>query len=304
MSVSRRQIGVMHKRAEQRPLPLLATMLFVLALVVGGCGGSPNDTSERSTAGAGGSSQPSKDPITVGTDPSHPPHDFLDKNGKTVGWEYEFMQAIGQQMGRPVEYKSAAFAALLPGLQSGRYDLVFANLGVTKERLAIVDMATVFKSGQAFLGNADSDLNLSTLDTLCGQTLGTTQGSTQADLAQQESDKCVASGSKAIDIKLFPTGEQIILAVESGRVDVYWTAQPIAQYYATQPGARLKIVGKVPGTTNPTAIAFPKDSPLTEEVHTAVQALIDDGTYLKILKKWQLEENAITTSEVNPEPSN
>lgn len=286
-----------------RPRRALALAIGVgmWGALLAGCGGSTSEGAK--TPGPQPTANADNQVITVGTDPTHPPHDFLDKDGKIVGWERDFMEDIGKELGRPIKYESAAFAALLPGLQAKRYDLVFANVGVSAEREAAVDMVTVLNSSQAFLGQKDSQLKLSTLDTLCGVTLGTSQGSQQADAAAKQSAACTAAGKKPINIKLFPTGEAIILAVESGRAEVYWTSAPIAQYYASQPDTKLKVLGIVPDTENQSAIAFPKDSPLVPEVHKAVQKLIDDGTYASVLEKWGLSDNAITKSVVNPNTS-
>lgn len=265
--------------------------LLAASLLLSACGSSSSDD-----AGAG-------DPLVVGTDPTHPPHDFLDEDGEIVGWEHDFIQEVGKEMGRDVEYRAASFDALLPGLTSGRYDLVFANMGITEDRLGVVDMVTAFAGGQAFLAHADSGLDIPDLDALCGVSVGVTRGSQQADLATAQSAKCTEAGDEPVDVKTFQAGDQIILAVEAKRVDTYWTAKPIAQYYANQPTSVLALAGDVPGTRNETAIALPKGSDLTDPVHEAVQALIDDGTYLEILEKWGLEDAAIETSRINPAPA-
>lgn len=241
--------------------------------------------------------------MIIATDPTHPPHDFLTEGGKLVGWENELMREVAKEMGREVKYEHASFDALIPGLSSGRYDVVFANMGITPERLEVLDMVSAFKSGQAFLAQEGSGLELSSLDTLCGVSVGTTRGSTQEQLATEQSKKCKDAGKPPVEIKLYEAGGDIILAVESGRVDTYWTAGPIAQYYANQPASKLEVAGEVPGTKNLTAIALPKDSGLTDDVHEAVQSLIDDGTYLEILKEWNLESGTISESVVNPEPN-
>ena len=38
----------------------------------------------------------------------------------------------------------------------------------------------------------------------------------------------------------------------------------------------------------------------TKAIQGALQKLIDDGTYLKVLTNWGVESGAITKSEVNP----
>lgn len=304
---------VLH-RSRRRPTVVLAAAA-VVALALTGCGSTDPDRPTASggntpaaSAPAGGTAADGTaadgEVLVVGTDPTHPPHDFLDGSGANTGWEYDFMQAVGTELGRPVQYQNAAFAALIPGLSSGRYNAVLANMGISKERLDVVDMVTVFQGGQAFLGLDGKGLDFPTLDALCGFSIGTTTGSQQADLADTQTKKCVADGKEPVEVKLFGTGDEIILAVQAGRVDVYWTAEPIAQYYATQPDSVLAVVGRVPGTVGLSAIALPKGTPLTEEMHRAVQSLIDDGTYGKILEKWSLGNNAITRSEINPAPAN
>lgn len=288
----------------------LVSTLLAAVMLTSACG---SEAPDEDTAAAPGEDvdAPSEEladvcggePLIVGTDPTHPPHDFLDEDGEIVGWENEFIYAVGEQMGCEIEYQSASFDALLPGLSSNRYDLVFANMGVTAERLEVVDMVTAFAGGQAFLAHADSGLELPDLDALCGVSVGVTRGSVQADLAAEQSEKCTAAGEEPVEVMLFQTGDQIILAVESKRVDSYWTAGPIAQFYSDQPGSVLAVAGDVPGTRGVTAIALPKGSELTEPVHEAVQALIDDGTYMGILEEWGLQDNAIETSEINPPPA-
>lgn len=283
----------------QSRVSLAIVSSFAAAALMSGCGsGSADGADGESTGTSTGSG-----PLIVGTDPTHPPHDFLDENGELVGWENEFILEVAKELGREVEYKSASFDALIPGLTSGRYDLVFANMGVTAERLEVLDMVTAFAGGQAFLVHAGSGLELPTLDELCGHSVGVTRGSTQADLAAEQSQKCTEDGKEPVEIKFYQTGDQIILAVESKRVDTYWTAGPIAQYYASQPKSVLAVGGEVPGTRGISAIALPKDSELTDDVHGAVQSLIDDGTYMEILEKWKLQDNAIETSEINPTPA-
>lgn len=267
----------------------LAVALF--AGCSGGSGAPALNNDEAATEAAEGV-------LRIATDATHPPHDFLDEDGELVGWENELMYAVAKEMGYEVVYSNVSFDALIPGLESDRYDIVFANMGVTPERLGKVDMITAFEGGQAFLGNKANGIAVETLDDLCGVSIGVTRGSTQADLVAEQSDKCVAEGGEAIEIKPFQSGDQIILAVESNRVEVYWTAQPIAQYYATQPSSQLEVAGLVPDTRNFTAIALQKDSKLTEPLREALQAVIDDGTYQDILDGWHLGDNAIEIAEI------
>ena len=129
-----------------------------------------------------------------------------------------------------------------------------------------------------------------------------TRGSVQADLAERQTGACVQAGRAPIGIQVFQGGDQVILAVQAGRVDAYWTAQPIAAHYAAQSGQKLIVAGEVPGAKSLTGIALPRGSELTEPVRAALQTLIDNGTYRAILTKWNLQSGAIARAETNPRP--
>ena len=74
---------------------------------------------------------------------------------------------------------------------------------------------------------------------------------------------------------------------------------PVAGYAIAQTDGQLETLGKVEGVA-PEGIVIKKgDSQMDEAVQKAVQKLIDDGTYLKILKYWGVEDGAIETSEIN-----
>jgi polar amino acid transport system substrate-binding protein len=47
-------------------------------------------------------------------------------------------------------------------------------------------------------------------------------------------------------------------------------------------------------------IALPKGSDMSKPLQAAVQHLIDDGTYAKIVRKWGLEGGAIKQVPINP----
>ena len=47
-------------------------------------------------------------------------------------------------------------------------------------------------------------------------------------------------------------------------------------------------------------IALPKGSDVAEALQAAVQHLIDDGTYLKIVTKWGLQGGAVKKAPLNP----
>ena len=71
-------------------------------------------------------------------------------------------------------------------------------------------------------------------------------------------------------------------------------------YAITQTGDKLETVGDIYDAA-PYGYAVPKgQGDYTKAIQGALQKLIDDGTYLKVLSNWAVQSGAITESVVNP----
>src|SRR6266852_1916024 len=110
------------------PVRGLAVVAVATAALVGACGSSggggatataPPVAVNTSIAG----SVPAKykaSGITVATDPTYAPNEFLDKDGKTIiGMDVDLAKALGQVLGVKITVVKAGFDAIIPGLASG-----------------------------------------------------------------------------------------------------------------------------------------------------------------------------------------
>ena len=89
-------------------------------------------------------------------------------------------------------------------------------------------------------------------------------------------------------------------AVATGKADVFYADSPVAGYAISQTDGQLEALGDVEGVAKQ-GIAIKKgDQQLDEAVQKAVQKLMDDGTYMKILKHWGVESGALDKAEINP----
>ena len=88
------------------------------------------------------------------------------------------------------------------------------------------------------------------------------------------------------------------LALSSGRADVAMIDSPIAAYQVENSEGRFKLVGEPYGTA-PYGIAVPKESGLAEPLLDAVEAVMRDGTYDEVLRKWGVEVGAIDDPAIN-----
>jgi polar amino acid transport system substrate-binding protein len=292
-----------HKR-----LSALLTAAALATLGVAGCGGGSSTSSSSTPAGTGSGSAAagievpeavkSKGTLTVAADASYAPNEFMKPGSDTVeGMNPDLAKAIGEKLGLKVKVVNATFDGIIPGLQSGKFDLGMSSFTDTKAREKVVDFVTYFSAGTSFYTKADG-ADVGGLDDLCGKTVAVEKGTTQQDDATVQSKKCKDAGKAAVNVLTFPDQNGANLALSSGRAQVGMADSPVADYMVKQSNGTFKSTGSTYGTA-PYGIAIPKDSGMAEPILEAVKAIMDDGTYKQILQKWGVEHGAIDDPVIN-----
>lgn len=302
-------------------LPAFALVGLTVACGAGGSGAGNVNTSPSASApgaGSGDVGTVAKDDklaamvpdaiktdgkILVGQDQSYPPNEFQDESGKVTGFDVDLGTAIGQKLGLKMEFQNSAFDGIIPGIQAGKYELAMSSFSVNAERLQIVDMVSYYKAGTS-LGVLKGNPDKLSIDDLCGKKMGVQKGTVQVDDLDKRSQKCTSEGKPAIDVTQLQAQTDVNLALTAKRVQGELADSPVVDYAVKQTNGQLEVVGE-PYDTAPYGIILKKDSgDYGKAVQAAVQALIDDGTYKKILDKWGLSAaGAVSKSELNPAAS-
>ncbi|MFI9327429.1 ABC transporter substrate-binding protein [Kitasatospora sp. NPDC052868] len=238
--------------------------------------------------------------LVVGADASYAPDEFKDDSGKIIGMDVDLANAIAARLGLKADVQDSGFTAIIPGIQSNKFQLGMSSFTDNKEREQIVDMVTYFNSGSAIAvkkGNPDKiDPN-----DLCGKKVAVQTGTTQADeIKDTRNPDCVKAGKPGIqnDGDKFDLQTDVTNAVVSGRDQALMADSQVVDYAIKQSGGQLEKIGSTYGVA-PYGVALAKGSQLTPAVQGAVQSLIDDGTYKQILAKWGVEAGAIDKSTIN-----
>ncbi len=237
--------------------------------------------------------------LTVAVALGSPPDDFRNEKGEIVGWEIDILRAATQVLGLNLDLRPTTFDTLIPGLQAKRFDAAVGQMGITDVREKVLTMLGTLLANEQFAALASSDIQVHTLADICGLTVGTTRGSREFVFAQAYDPKCVAAGKKPINALAFSDGNGAAEALMSRRVDLFWLGSTAVSYFVNQSGGKTKVVGSYTDTSY-IGIGMPKDSDMAKPLQAAVQHLIDDGTYGKIVSKWGLEKGAIKTAPLNP----
>jgi polar amino acid transport system substrate-binding protein len=247
----------------------------------------------------------SKGEITVATDASYAPNEFVNTSDQSLeGMDVDLGHALGDVMGIKFNFVNASFDAIIPGMQSGRYAVGMSSFTDTKEREQAVDFVTYFSAGTGFYTAKDGP-TVTGLDSLCGHSVGAEVSTTQLSDAKAQSSKCTSEGKQAVQVSGFPNQNAANLALSSGRVEIVMADSPVASYAVQQSDGKFVLSDAVYGTA-PYGIAIarpngtaPGQAPMTKVILDALKKLKADGVYDKIMDKWDLQAGAISDFTIN-----
>ncbi|MFF2897214.1 ABC transporter substrate-binding protein [Streptomyces sp. NPDC057966] len=237
--------------------------------------------------------------LTVAASVGNPPGSTYLADGKTVaGTDIDFADAVARKLGLRLTREVASFEAILPALDSGKYDVGTGNFGVTEERRGTIDFVTYINDGQGFAVRDDSGLKKVTdLNQLCGLTVGTGAGTTFEVTLEENRHLCTDAGREPYDVKTYNDQGATWASLQQGRSDVVMsTINGLRYAVEQQEGVRFLNEFK----RLDVGFAFKKGTPLAPAFQAAVNGLKADGTYDRILKKWGIGASAITTSRISP----
>jgi polar amino acid transport system substrate-binding protein len=312
-----------HSRTLIRRSSATVAALASAALVVSGCGGGSSGNS--SAAGSGGSGSgasssaalPSESAdsalaaqvpdtikadgtITVGTDSTYAPSEFVAENGSTIeGFDVDLFTLVAQKLGLKAKFVTADFGSIIAGVGSQKYEVGVSSFTVNAERETSANMISYFSAGTQWSTKKGNPKKVDP-DKACGLRIAVQKNTVQVDDVTQRSKDCESSGGKAITIDQYTGQDQATAAIVSGKDDAGLADSPVMAYAVKQTNGQLQLVGDVYDSA-PYGYVVKKDqTQFAQAIADAVKALIADGNYQKVLQNWGVEAGAITDPTVNP----
>lgn len=243
---------------------VLAAVTICVAFVA--CSSKTNDTDTKAEIKT----------LTMVTNAEFPPYEYTE-GGEVVGIDAEVAKAIADKLGLKLEIVDTKFDSIIPGVQSGKYDMGMAGLTVTPEREQNVAFSDSYATGiQSIIVKEDSEIK--SVDDLSSSTKIGVQLGTTGDIYAK--DDFGADAVVEMD-----KGADAVQALLAGKIDcVIIDNEPAKSFVEANPG--LKILDTAYAQED-YAICFAKENTeLKEKVNTALKELIADGTLQKIVDKY------------------
>jgi polar amino acid transport system substrate-binding protein len=244
--------------------------------------------------------------LVVCIDIPYPPQEMFDQSGTPIGSDVEIAQEIAKRLGLTAVIQNSVFDTIILAVTGGKCDIIVSAQNINPDRVKQVDMIPYFQAGQSFVVAKGNPKGIKTSDDLCGNVVGVESGTTELDYLQGTGDykgqglsaACTVKGKPAITVKTFQKDSDALLALQAGQVTAYFADSPVAGYYTVQHPDQFELSGVTLDVARE-GISVSKDhSGLRDAVQAALVAMIGDGTYDTILKKYGVESGAVTADAV------
>ena len=252
---------------------LLALLLAVIpVLSLAACASAAKDDEPASDAAK----------LTMATEATFPPYEYYDGDA-IVGIDVEVAQAIAEKLGMELEVTDIAFDSIIPGIQTGKYDMGMAGMTVTDERKEQVSFSDSYATGVQVVIVRDGSAITSVDDLLAdgANTVVGTQAGTTGFLYATSDIEEAGLGT----VKSFGKTTDAVEALKNGQIDcVILDNEPAKALVAANEGLHIL---DTEYAVEDYAIAIAKENTeLLEKVNKALSELKADGTLQSIIDKY------------------
>ncbi len=220
--------------------------------------------------------------IRIGVEGAYPPFSQVTPDGKLVGFDIDFANALCEEMGAECTMVQQDWDGIIPGLLARKYDAIIASMAITEQRKKHVAFTKPYaNTPNKFARKKGSGIEINKAS-LKGKSVGVQRATINADIVKAEF-------GDVVDLKLYATQEEAYLDAVAGGVDLL-LADAVAMnegFLKTDRGKNWEFVG--PDYTGPggAGIAIRKsDKDLVELFNNAIDAILADGTYEKLKNKY------------------
>jgi polar amino acid transport system substrate-binding protein len=215
------------------------------------------------------------------------------------------LQAVASVLGIKITVSPVTFENVILGLDSGKYNFV-ADPTITAERLQKYDMVSYFTSSNSVVTQSSAAKMPDDDTAICGMKIGIVTGEVSGPYVTSTVDpKCAAAGKAKVATTEYKDFATAVLALKGGNVQgIFVDTMTFNQLAKSSAGSGLEINGPTGRVQSDSSYAFLKsgsNTALEPVVQKAINTLIDDGVYAKLLAKYNLTNIGITgQSVINP----
>lgn len=216
--------------------------------------------------------------IKVAVDGMTPMFNFY-KDGKLAGFEVDLAQKIADRLGLKIEWTVQPFNTLLIALAQDRFDLIAVSHTITPARANMVEFIKPHYCSNTYIISKPGGPR--TVAELKDKKIAVAVGTVYYDK--------LASYKTLRHIMTVPGESDGFVALQAGRADAWVTEGEIARGAIESSKANLQIGEAILQQVNAMSVAK-GNKELQALVDKEMQALMDDGTYMQLMRRYVDED--------------
>lgn len=243
--------------------------------------------------------------LTIGSDTTYAPAEFVDPNNPTIfdGYDMDLARELARRLCLGPHIVTASFSSIItdiagPTLGQQPWDLSISSFTINSTRQQKVDMIPYFVAGESTLVQKGNPKHITDISSMCGLTVSAQNGTVELFELQDangtgtgENDGGVTQPpvckSNPVKILSYDSEEDVIAQVISARADAAYQDQPVTDYYISLHPNQLDPGYITSGSSGTEGIVVRKDNPALETaIKNALNAMVADGTYSRLMAAW------------------
>lgn len=236
--------------------------------------------------------------LKVAIVPNYPPMEFKDPaTGQLTGFDVDLGDALAKTLGVKLAWQETSFDQMMPALATGRVDAILSGMTDLATRHDTAAFVDYLRSGPQFFVRKAREGDFKDVTSLCGKKAGASRRTSfPREIAAWSEQNCKDNPVVFVGTE---GSADARTQLKQGRIDAAVQGNETLPYVmGLEPDTYLAI--GTPIALQYTGIALPvKETGLHQAVAGALDALIADGTYKALLKKWMLTENGVDKALVN-----
>lgn len=222
--------------------------------------------------------------LVMSTNPTLPPLQFVDSSGDLKGMRIELGTEVAKRLCLEPEYIRIEFSAMVPGLQSGRWDMIDTGIFFTEERAKIMQMIPYEDQAISVSVAPGYDKKIAGKDDLAGMTIGVEIGGFEETKTRLLDKELRDAGKQGLTIQTFDNFALAYQALRAGQVQGVVSIDAVAKDYDARGDFKRALSGLYPA---PVALAF-KSSKLADAVSATLKEMKTDGSLKTLFDKYGL----------------
>jgi len=225
-----------------------------------------------------------KDVLKVGMELKYPPFETKNAEGNPDGASVMLAEALGEYLGKEIEFVDTPYPSLIPSLETGKIDMIISSMTITEARLEKVDFSDPYTTSQLMMlvhkdSKVMSPADLNDPDVIIASKTGTI-GALWAQ-----------SNAPEAQIKNIDEEATAVLEVAQGKADVFiYDPLSIIRHHENYPDTTRAVLEPLPNTGGWGVAVQKGDTELVEEINEFIKKAKEDGTYDGIREKFLLEK--------------